>query len=398
VDLSSLTSLDPETVQCPYHLYAKARAEGPGVDESLGAHVVSRYDEVVEVLRDNAGFSSAEVFGRPLPPPDSPGGQTSPLLLVSDEPLHGRKRSLLARAFTPRQMRIWQPQVTALADQMIDTLCGLDEIEFVRDFAAPFPIRVVASVLGVQGADADQFRYWSEVVTRSLGGEEDVSTEDRHRADQGLIDIVSRQLAAYRDRPADSILALIGAAEAAGALTHEEAVRQVMELLVAGNITTTDHLGNSLFMLANRPDLANRLRSEPDRIPAFVEESLRLESPLQGLFRRAVADRTVGDVEVPAGDRAYVLYGAANRDEDRYPDADALDLERSTTRHVAFGFGAHACLGAPLARLEGQIVVERLLARTSAIDLVPEEGKEAEFRPSFIFRGLRTLPLRISFR
>jgi cytochrome P450 len=196
---------------------------------------------------------------------------------------------------------------------------------------------------------------------------------------------------------ATGILAAIAAAEAEDGLPRHDAARFVMELLVAGNITTTHHLSNSMLLLARDPALADRLRREPAEIPRFVEESLRLEAPIQGFYRLAMADTEIGGVRVPEGSRVLVLYASANRDPKAWPDVDEVVLDRTNAAgHLAFGRGVHACLGAALARAEGRIAVERLLRRIDRFELI-HDPDEIEYLPSAVNHGPARLPLRLTW-
>lgn len=393
MDLSELIALDEAAVRCPYSLYDKARAEGTAFDPAVDAYVVSRYTDAVDVLRDTASFSSKEVLGRPLPPPDAQGTSMPPLLLVSDPPVHTEKRALVARAFTPRQIKAWEPAVAELCGDLLDRMLQQPDPDFVRDVAAPLPVRVITAVLGVPGGDAGTFRHWSEEVTRSLGGH-DTTPDERMAASRAFGELVS----GFLDDPGclahGSVLAVISAAEAEGRLTRLEAVRLTMELIVAGNITTTDHLGNSLLLLASRPEIFDRLRADRSLVAAFVEESLRLEGPVQCFYRRATAPTVVGGAEIPADRRVLVLYGAANRDPHRFESPDELRLDRGREAgHVAFGFGPHTCLGAPLARMEARVALDALLDRVEAVELVDPE--HVPYLRSYINHGPTSLPIRV---
>lgn len=392
MDLAALMALEPELVRCPYRAYAACREDGVAYDEAADAYVVSRHGEVAEALRDGATFSSCDVLGRPLPPPDEGSGQIVPLLLVTDDPEHARRRQLVARAFTPRQMRRFEPAVAQWSAQLADAMLASDEIDFVADFAAPLPIRVIATVLGVPTGEADAFRHWSEEVTHALGGHE-TSPERRQQAGAAFARLVGELLDDRDGLDPETVLGAIAEAEAAGTLTRFESVRLTMELIVAGNITTTDHLANSVLLLAERPELVAALRADPSLVPAFVEESLRLEGPVQGFYRRALAERRLGEATVPAGSRLLLLYGAANRDPDRYEAPDELRLDRaSPTSHLAFGFGSHTCLGAPLARMESRIALETLLERIAAFEV---DTDRVEHLASYINHGPTRLPMRV---
>jgi cytochrome P450 len=392
LDLSALAGLERDAVRCPYALYGEARSAGVVYDESFDAWVVGRYADAVEVLRNGAAFSSHEVLGRPLPAAADESQNISPLLLVNDDPIHGEKRALVARAFTPRQIRAWEPAVTELCVTLAERMLARPDPDFVRDFAAPLPIRVIISVLGVPSGDADAFRHWSEELTRSLGGH-DGNAKGRDRAAQQFRVMVTTLLDDPASLPADSVLAVIAAAESEGELTRSESVRLVMELIIAGNITTTDHLANSMVLLAAHPEIWAQLGQDRSLIARFVEESLRLEAPVQGFYRRSTCPVAVGGTDLAAGSRMLVLYGSANRDPSRFEAPEHLRLDRdSGAGHVAFGFGAHTCIGAPLARLESRVAIEVLLDRVEAFELIDPAG--VDYLPSYINHGPTSLPFR----
>ncbi|GII25060.1 cytochrome P450 [Planosporangium mesophilum] len=389
-------SLDPAALRCPFTGYADAREKGVYFSPEANAYVVSRYADVSQVLRDSRTYSSSITTGAPKPPPDSEMAKYIPFLLLSDDPDHARRRSIVNRAFVPAKLAAWEPLVRSLCTQIVDGLSGSEVVEFIDAFAVPLPITVITHVLGVPPADAGRFRSWSDQLAASIGA---------HNVDPGEVLRIAKEFAAYlgplldeaRNREQNDILAIIAAAEAAGELPRHDAARFVMELLIAGNITTTHHLSSTLLMLARNPELADRYRGDPDTIPKLVEESLRLEAPIQGFFRLATADGEVGGVKIPAGSRVMVLYGSANRDGATFDDPDTLRPERANvTTHLAFGRGIHACLGAPLARMESRIALETLLSRTTSIELA-EPADNVEYLPSFVNRGLRALPLRVTW-
>ncbi|OLT18867.1 hypothetical protein BJF78_11815 [Pseudonocardia sp. CNS-139] len=353
----------------------------------------------MHVLREKHAFSSVNTVGRVRPQvdPDDPNAPLSPLLLMSDDPEHARRRAIVNRAFTPARIAAWEPRIREVAAAHVDRLRDLPDVDLVRDLAALLPVRVISLVLGVPQEDADRFRVWSEEITSAVGN---------HDADQARLAHVQAAFTGYLsdlldrwDGTADAgVLSSIAAAERAGELTRLQCVSFVAELLIAGNITTTHHLASSMALLAGHDGLFARLQADPALVPAFVEESLRLESPIQGFFRLATRDAEVGGVPVPAGARVFVLYASANRDPRAWPDAPDLRLDRAgLAAHVAFGRGAHACIGASLARLESRVVLDVLLDRLASVELtVP--AAELPYGPSFVNHGPTRLPVRLGFR
>lgn len=397
--LSPLVALDQDALRCPAGVYEELRGHGVHYAPEIDAYVVARYEDVVRVLRDGRTFSSQNTVGRILPPADpaNPKRPLAPLLLLSDDPEHAKRRSIVNRAFTPAKIAAWEPQVRRLAQEHVDRLRDGAAVDLVRDLAALLPVRVISMVLGVPPDDVAQFREWSEEITSSVGnhGGDPVRREQVQEAFSGYI---SRVLDRWDGVVDTSVLSQIAAAERADELTRTQCVSFVVELLVAGNITTTHHISSSIALLARHPGLFDRLAAEPSLVPGFVEESLRLEAPIQGFYRLAMADVEVGGAAIPAGSRVFVLYGSANRDEQTWPNCPHVELDRpNAAAHLAFGKGAHACIGSSLARLEGRIVVEVLLDRLSGFELtVPVD--EVPYGASFVNHGPISLPATLAFR
>ncbi|MGI5148042.1 cytochrome P450 [Plantactinospora sp. CA-294935] len=397
MSLADLVGLAPDALRDPGSVYDELRAKGVHFAPEVNAYVVAGHDDVSRVLRDAKRFSSTITVGNPPPSPTDDPNRLRPLLLLSDDPVHATRRSIVNRAFTPSQVRSWEPVVRRIAEQHVDALRDADTVDLVERIAAPLPVRVISALLGVPADDVDKFRAWSEEITGSLGG---------HAADPEKRDRVQREFTGYMDelmnrhdgRAGDDVLSTIVAADRAGELTRREAVSFTIELLIAGNITTTHHLASSMKLLAEIDGLADRLRAEPALIPRFVEESLRLESPIQGFYRLALQDSVVGGTEIPAGSRLLVLYQAANRDPAAWEQCPHLKLDRpNASAHLAFGKGPHACIGSSLARLEGVVVVETLLDRVAGITLLTPRD-EVPYLASFINHGPTSLPARLVFR
>jgi cytochrome P450 len=397
--LSSLVALDQEALRCPAGVYEELRAKGVHYAPELDAYVVSRHEDVVRVLRDGRTFSSKNTVGRILPPadPSNPKAPLPPLLLLSDDPEHAQRRSIVNRAFTPSKIAAWESQVRAVAEEHVDRLRDLPDVDFVRDLAALLPIRVISLVLGVPLEDVDKFREWSEEITASVGnhGGDPVRREQVQEAFSGYI---SRLLDQWDGTVDTSVLSQIAAAERAGELTRRQCISFTVELIVAGNITTTHHLASSIALLGRSPELFQRLRADRSLIQGFVEESLRLEAPIQGFYRLAVADAEVGGVAIPEGSRLFVLYGSANRDENVWDECPHMKLDRpNAAAHLAFGKGAHACLGSSLARLEGRVVVEVLLDRLEGFELL-KPADDLPYGKSFVNHGPVSVPATLRFQ
>jgi cytochrome P450 len=396
--LSPLVSHDQDFLRCPADIYRQLRDEGVRYAAEIDAYVVSRHDDVVRVLRDGSTFSSRNTVGRVVAAdaPADPHALT-PLLLMSDDPVHATRRSIVNRAFTPSKVAAWEPQVRQLAREHIARLRDLPEVDFVRDLAALLPVRVISMVLGVPLEDVAKFREWSEEITASVG---------HHGGDPGRRQQVQAQFSGYIGALLDrwdgvarsSVLSQIAAAEKAGELTRHEGIRFTAELLVAGNITTTHHISSSIALLGYTPGIFEKLQADPALIQPFIEESLRLESPIQGFYRLATADAEVGGVTVPSGSRVFVLYGSANQDESAWADCPHMRLDRpNASAHVAFGKGAHACIGSALARLEGRVVVEQLAEQLAGFELTGPQPR-VPYQASFVNHGPLSLPARLHYR
>jgi cytochrome P450 len=398
--LSPLVALEQDALRCPAGVYEELRERGVHYAAEIDAFVVARHDDVVQVLRERTTFSSRNTVGRILPPADpaNPKPPLSPLLLLSDDPEHGMRRSIVNRAFTPARISAWEPQIRQVAAEHVDRLRELADVDLVRDLAALLPVRVISLVLGVPQDDVARFRAWSEEITSSVGnhGGDPVRREQVQEAFTGYVGTLLDEWDGTVDA---SVLSHIAAADRAGELTRPQCISFVAELLIAGNITTTHHISSSIALLARHPGLFLRLREDPALVKPFVEESLRLESPIQGFYRLATADTEVGGVAIPEGSRVFVLYGSANRDAATWGEScPHVELDRpGLAAHIAFGKGAHACIGSSLARLEGRVVVETLLDRLESFELtVPVD--ELPYGASFVNHGPVSLPARLVFR
>jgi cytochrome P450 len=403
----------------PYPAYARLRRESPVAPiEKIGAYAVARYADVAFVLRHPELFSSSAmqtalssgftsgfsgtlapaeaarvaelVKSMPLSPTEQLGAR---LLIAADPPQHGPMRSLVNRGFTPRRMAQLETRIRAIAR---DTLAALEEkpdFDIVSDFFVPLPVTVIAELLGVEPERSADFKRWSDcAVAGATGG---AGTIGPVRVLEGLAELSHYLVGAVerrrRDPQDDLISTLIRAEDGETALTPAEIVRFTLLLLVAGNETTTNLLGNALLaLLAHREELA-RVQRDPRRIPALVEEALRYDGPIQFVFRRTTQDVELAGVKIPAGALVLPLLGSANRDEEEFPNADRFDPSRSTQGHLAFGLGIHFCLGASLARLEARIALEELLPRFAGFELLEPR---VQYVDSYLVRGPKRLPVR----
>jgi cytochrome P450 len=395
--IDAAARLEPEALRCPFPAYAELRELGVTFVEPAHAFLVTRAADIDAVLKDTDTFSSRNAIGAPPIPPESELAKHVPFLLLSDEPEHSARRKLVQRAFTPSRLAPFEPRIRELCTDLVAGLRPRTEVEFMADFAVPLPIAVITTVLGLPDAETGSLRRLSEELASSVGHAGADPAEIVRIAKEFAALLAPHIEAAAASEEENTILATIAAAERTTGLPRHDATRFVMELLIAGNITTTDHLGNSMMLLAQDPGLADRLRADPSRLSYFIEESLRLESPIQGLFRMATKDTEIGGTPIPAGSRIQVMFGSGNRDETFVDHPDELDLERTKpSAHMAFGRGIHSCLGNILARLESRVALETLLGSVSRFELAvaPEE---VQYLPSLANRGPVALPLRLTW-
>lgn len=351
-------------------------------------YVVSRYDDVTALLRDNATWSSARGSGVD----HSPGT----VLATSDKPDHTAHRRVVAPAFTPAAMAALEPRVAALADELFDAFVPLGEGDLVSLYAGPLPAIVIAEMLGVPAADRARFRHWADELVIGLGGEDlDRAVQAREELGAYLLAALDERLVACRaGRDAgDDLLARIARAHLEGTLTRAQMVAISIQLLVAGHETTTSLLGLVVYRLVQHPEVFARVQADRSLIAPLVEETLRFDSPVQGLFRTPTCPVHLHDTELAPDTKVQALYAGANRDPAVFTRPDEFDIDRpraEQSRHVAFGHGIHFCVGAPLARLEARLSLERLFDRMEAIELTAEP---TVIRP-FILRGFSSLPIR----
>jgi cytochrome P450 len=400
---------DPEILQDPRPYYAALREHGPVWREPhLGVVILSGIDEILGVYADHEHFSAIVSTLGPLvkvPPPEEgeswadgierrrseiPMGE---MLTSIDPPKHTRHRALTGRLFTPNRLKENEEFMWTLADRLIDELADLGEAEFGAAYARPFTLLVVADLMGVPREDHARFLRWMRGDKGNVG-----DPEGRHGGDQVFANLhpyFTGYIEARRARPEGDVMTQLAAARFPdGELPAvEDVVRLASIFFAAGQETTARLLSSGMRVLAEQPTLADELRSDPGRIPNFVEECLRLEGPIKSTFRLALQDTQLGDVDVPAGTIVMGLVAAANRDPRVFDDPDRFDARRpNARRHIAFGHGEHFCPGASLARAEARISFERLLERLDDLTLV--DPAALSYAKTFIIRGLDDLPVR----
>jgi cytochrome P450 len=366
---------------------------------TFGSFLASRHAEVSLVMRDKRfGKDFVERTKRRYGDKimEEPVFRSmSHWMLQADPPDHTRLRRLASKAFTPRAVESLRPRVAALVAELLDDADERGSFDMLVDLAEPLPVVVICELLGVPPADHEQFKGWSTAVARTLDAVTDPSLFERAvPALVGFVQYFSELIEQRRADPRDDLLSALIRAEADGAtLTTPELFAMVILLFIAGHETTTNLLGNGTLALARRPDEFTRLRRQPDLLPGAVEELLRYDSPVQVTARTATCDLDVNGIAVRKGEGVVCALAGANRDPAFVDAPDALRVARPPTQHLAFGHGMHHCLGAPLARLEGQEVFGALARRYGQIDLLDDRPP---YREHFVLRGLASLPLALT--
>jgi hypothetical protein len=395
-DEALFNPLTPEFHANPYPFYQRMRETDPVHLSPLGLWVLTRYDDCVTSLRDprfgRDGFEAilAAQYGE-----ESETGRLPRSMLFRDPPDHTRLRALVNRAFTPRVIEGMRGQIQAVVDRLLDQVERRGHMDVIGDLAYPLPVTVICDMLGVPMGDHEQMRDWSSEIIRSLdaiGIPSDDSVVERGRVGRrGIADYFRALLPERRQHPrADLLSSLIAVEEQGDRLTEGELLATCVLLFIAGHETTVNLIGNGLLALLRHPAELERLRAAPGLIGSAVEELLRFDSPVQRTARITNAEVEVGGKTLPTGAFVVTAIGAANRDPRHFPDPDRLDIGRSENRHIAFGFGIHFCLGAPLARVEGQLALGALMQRMPKLRLA---GSDLEWRESSTLRGLKALPV-----
>jgi cytochrome P450 len=415
--VASILTLDPDALRCP-HLYYHRLAEDSPVSwvEELKAFAVTRHVDVLEVLRQPTVFSSrmgggtkafqdfqsiamelfgeSEEMGRLLASTVHIAGD--PILVNADPPAHTRQRALVNRAFTPRKVKALEGDIRKLANRLIDDFSSRGRCELVQEFAVGLPLVVIIRALGLPESDLPTLKKWSDDVFLVIGNHR-IAREHVVRTLNSQVEMInyfSQQIAECRRAPRDGFINdLVHAGlNDDQPFTEAEMIAILIQFLTAGNETTTKLLASSMLLLLQQPALMARVQADSSLIPAVLEETLRLEPPVLTMFRQATVDTKIGGVPIPAGSDVWMVFGSANRDESEFSEPETVDLDRSNAQaHLAFGHGAHFCLGAALSRTEARIALETLLDRLSDIELAPNNS--FDYDESYIFHGLKELHL-----
>jgi cytochrome P450 len=382
---------DPALCQDPYPTYHLLREQSPvrfvliptgtlpDLHEPVYAWAFLKWGDAYGALRDNETYTTDhQLIGKVL---------LRAMLLNDDPPRHLHLRRLVNQSFSPKRIAAIEPWITAIAHELLDAMIS-GQVEFMAAYAIPLPMRVIARFLGIPGEQYPTFKRWSDAMVSPLT----MAQETR----KPLIEQMQKYFKAMaeerrRARGDDLITVLVEGEPGGGALEDGEIISFCMTLLIAGNETTTNLIGNLIGVLAKRPDLWQMLRADRSLVDACIDESLRHESPLQRMYRRSTCDIEVSGVQIPKDSLIAIYYGAANRDPKVFPDPDTFRLDRKLTSHVAFGAGIHYCIGAPLARIETRITLNALLDRFPIL----RPGDEPAVRKTVSLSGMgyQKLPL-----
>lgn len=419
IGLEELLDLAPRAVACPHQVFAPLRDQGPlHFIEETGCYAVTRFDDVFDVVRDPVRFSSrmptgphagaalmARIGEVAASSPEMAAmvgkafSRSSSVLLSADPPDHGRQRRLVNTAFGPKRVGAMEAAIVAIANDLVDAFIERGEVDLVTEFAVGLPLTVIAKALGVEDRELATFKSWSDVLVVLVGNHKPSLEQiaEYVRVQVEFADYFSDKIDQRRAEPKDDLITDVVQArikEDDGSeteLTVPEMLSMFQQFLVAGNETTTKLIASMMRLLVENPEVLSEVQADPTLADKLVEEALRLETPVQGLYRQANVATEVGGCPVEAGSHLWVLYASGNRDERKFPEPDRLDLHRENLKqHLSFSQGPHYCIGATLARAEGRVAVQTLLARLRNIAFHPTKNT-FEYEPSYVLHGLKHL-------
>jgi cytochrome P450 len=395
----------PEHLRDPYPFYASLRESAPvlQVEPFAGAYAITRYDDITAVLKNPGIFSSQRVA--PVVSLTAESGEkargyfgNSKNLISADPPEHTRLRSLVGRAFTPRRIAELEPWMRSLTREMLDRMLAREEFDLMSELAIPLPVTVISELLGVEPERREDFKRWSDDVVQTMAMA--VSLRDPASILAGLEEFhtyLAQTIEQRRREPrGDFISALLEASE--GYLNVPDLISFTRLLLVAGNETTTNFLGNAMVALLRHPRELERLLNDSSLTASAIEEALRYDPPVQLLVRVTTQDTQVSGHPIPEGARVMLLIAGANRDPRRFVEPDRLDITRANPSPLSLGHGVHFCLGAPLARLEAKVVLEEFVSRVRHVSFAPGQEQDLNWGNALMLRGPRALRLRAERR
>lgn len=389
----TITAYDPfdhAVLADPYPYYTFLREQAPcHYVANRDIYVLSRYEDVRAALSDTENYSSTEGVGyerRPVP-----------MMIAYDPPQHTRLRQIVANRFTPRALAQWQTRIDSIVKTLVDPLVGAGTIDLVTQLSGPFPVQVIAEMMNVPLERRADFKRWSDNTVLALSGAVDLSADERAMVELTIVEFatyfdgVIKERAPHAADNDDLVSLLLRPSEDGAKLDDAEVLSFCVLLLVAGNETSTNLIGNFFRHAALTPADWTKLRADPNLVRGAIEESLRHEPPIQGFFRNTTRELSVAGGNIPKGSKVLLLYAAANRDQRKYPAPDEFRLERNPIDHIAFGFGPHTCLGAHLARLEMRSLLAYALERIARIELTGEP----KLTRNALLRGYESLPVRL---
>ena len=388
---SMLTAIEKQLD--PFPLYEVMRQSHPVYfDPRRHSWNVFCYDDVQRVLSDYETFSSQFRGNR------RPDAQNSfaASIISTDPPRHRQLRSLATQAFTPRAVEALAPRITAIVQEHLDRVDGTGGMEVIGDLAYPLPVIVIAELLGIPSQDRERFKRWSDFAVASANDMDEVDVgrfQGTEMMEMGMY--FMNMIAQRRETPGEDLISgLLEASIDGEHLSQIELLGFCVLLLVAGNETTTNLLGNAMLTFGEHPEQWEELRANPELIPQAIEEVLRYRSPVQSMFRFSRAEAVFQGKKLPANSHVIAWIGSANHDGSLFPQPETFDIMRTPNKHIAFGHGIHYCLGAPLARLEAKIALGAMLERYPAFKLAP--GASLKRQPSLIVYGLHEVPIKFT--
>jgi cytochrome P450 len=386
---------DPAFLADPYAHYRRLSGSEPATRSAAGLLVITSHGYCSDVLRDRR-------FGRGgdaalMQDEDTVVNRSRRSFLAMDPPDHTRLRGLVSKAFTPRMIERLRPRVAELVEELLDDALSGGEVDLVTALAYPLPVTMISELIGVPPGDWERFRGWVDDLASGLDPDFLLPPEKIRQREQARLEFCEYLLDLFARRRADPgndlISALLAVEESGDVLSEDELLSTCILLIIAGHETTVSLIGNGVLALLRNPDEWEKLRAGSVKVSGALDELLRYDAPVQSTVRIALESADIHEIPVKQGELVMLMLGAANRDPDAFPEPDRLDLRRDSQSHLSFGLGIHFCLGAPLARIEGETALTRLVERAPELALAAAP-EDLGYKDRFVLRGLRELPVR----